>query len=245
MTLPIIDTPTYNIKVPSTQQNARFRSMTIKEEKVLLVAKESQDDSDILNAVIQIVKNCSLDNDLKIDKLPMFDIEYLFLKLRSVSVSNIAKMSFTETWTDLPTNQEKTKIHDFEVNLDEVEMKIPEIEKEDYLIKINEDIGIELQFPPITMNLSKEYQEAETEAQIMDILLKNSVKSIYDGDNKITDFTREELQRFIDSLPSSFFDKVTAFFEKQPSLFHELTYTTHNGETQKIELRSLSDFFTF
>ena len=242
MALPIIDRPTYTFKIPSTGNNCRFRSMTIKEEKILLVAKEDQDNNEILNAIVQIVKNCCMDNDVVIEKLPLFDIEYLFLKIRSVSVSNIAKMSFTESWDE--DGQTKTKTHDFEIDLSSIEMQ-SEVKDEDKLIKVNELVGIELQFPPVMMNLSKEYQEAQTEAALMDILIRNSIKSIYDGDSKITDFTKDELQTFIDSLPSAFFEQITSFFEKQPSLFHELKYTDHTGDEQKIELRTLTDFFTF
>lgn len=243
MALPIIDRPTYAFEIPSTGKQSRFRSMTIKEEKVLLVAKESNDPNDILTAIVQIVNNCSLDGDLKVEKLPLFDIEYLFLKIRAASVSNLAKMSFTESWEE--DGETKTKSHDFEVDLSSIEMKKPELADSDRLVKVNDEIGIELQFPPVEMNLSEEYRKTTKEADLMDLLIRHSIKSIYDGDAKITDFSKEELARFVDSLPSEFFEKITNFLEKQPSLYHALEYKDHNGETQKIELTTLTDFFTF
>ena len=137
MPLPKIDYPIISIKVPSLKKDFRFRPFLVKEEKLLLMAKESDNASDILLAIKQIVTNCSLDDNLKIDKLALFDLEYIFLKLRAVSVDNVVKVAYKD--------YEDNKVYDFDINLDKIEVKFPE--KNDPKIKISEKTGIIMRYP--------------------------------------------------------------------------------------------------
>ena len=107
--LPKIDYPVYKIKVPSQKKESQFRPFLVKEEKLLLMAKESDNTSDILSAIKQIINNCSIDSKFDVNKLALFDLEYVFLKLRSISVDNIVKVSYKDN--------EDEKVYDFEIDL--------------------------------------------------------------------------------------------------------------------------------
>lgn len=240
MSLPVINSPTHMIEIPSTKKSAKFRSMKIKEEKILLTAKESQEDNDILNAIVQIIGNCAIDGDVDPNKLTMFDVEYLFLKIRSISVSNKINLSIPEQYED--GEDTKIKNHEFNIDLDDVKMKYPDEEIQN-TIQVD-DIAIELKYPSIQMNLSDEYKSAEKESEVMTILLKNSIKSIFQGDQSIK-FTLDELDSFIDDLPASVFETISKFFDSQPSLYYKLEYKDVKNKKQSMELTTLSDFFIF
>ena len=117
MTLPKIDQPLFDVVIPSSQQKIVFRPFLVKEEKILLIAQQSGNDAEIIRAIKQILGNC-IQSEVNIDTLAIFDLEYLFLKLRAKSVNNIIKLSYKDT--------EDEKIYDFELNLDEIEVNIPE-----------------------------------------------------------------------------------------------------------------------
>jgi hypothetical protein len=116
--LPTIDHPIFSINVPSLKKEYKFRPFLVKEEKILLMAKESKSETDIFVAIKQIVQNCCLDKKLVVDKLSIFDLEYIFLKLRSISIDNIVKITFKDF--------EDSKIYDFEVDIEEIKVVFSE-----------------------------------------------------------------------------------------------------------------------
>ena len=137
MPLPKIKHPIYEFKVPSMGTKESFRPFLVKEEKVLLMAKSSEDPSDAMRAVKQIVNNCAISESFDVDKLTIFDLEYLFLQLRAVSVSNIVKVSYRDN--------EDGKVYDFGIDLKEVDVEFPEgIEK---VIRVTDDMGIVMKWP--------------------------------------------------------------------------------------------------
>ena len=146
MSLPKIDYSMVNIKVPSLNKNYKFRPFLVKEEKLLLMARESENSEDILLAIKQVVNNCVLDK-LDIDKLAVFDLEYIFLKLRSISVDNIVTLSYTDL--------EDKKPYEFKINLDDVKVIYPE--KIDNNIKINSKSGIVMSYPSASLYEDKEF----------------------------------------------------------------------------------------
>ena len=238
MPLPKISNPIHNIKIPSSGNKIPVRQMTIKDEKILLVAKESDDDTDRQGAILQVINNCVMEDGFDVNTLTMFDVEYLFLKIRALSVSNKVELSITEFDDD----GNKITDHPFSIDLNDVDIKKADEEVENKVIL--DDIIIELKYPTMEMYTSNEYKNAETDSNVMSIILKHSIASVYQGDRSFQ-FTLDEAGEFIEQLPASSFEKITKFFQNQPSLFYELSYKDSKGKKQKQELTSLSDFFIF
>jgi hypothetical protein len=233
MTLPKIQYPIFDLNIPSTGQNVTFRPFLVKEEKILLIAQQSQSETDIMRAIKQIINNCVIDKDFDVDKLTTFDIEYMFLKFRSKSVNNIVKVTYKDN--------EDQELYDFEIDLDKVEMIVPEIENK---IKINEELGIVLKYP--SASVVDSIKTASTEDEILDEFMFSSISYVYDSENiyPFDENTKEEKKEFLDSININAFGKIQEFLENLPKLSYTIEYTNKNGKEVKIELSSLSDFFT-
>lgn len=231
--LPKISHPTFNIIIPSTKKKVLFRRFLVKEEKLLLIAKESKLPEDILHAIKQIVTNCIIDTDVNINKLTLFDLEYIFLKLRANSVDNISKISYVDP--------EDNKPYTFEIDLNEIEVIFPE--NISNIIRINDNIGIVLKYPSAALYDDTEFLNLKTN-HFFELILK-SVDKIYEGDKIYEDATKKELEEFFDNLDGKAFLKVQEFFLNLPSIKHTISYTNTLGKDKQIVLNSLSDFFTF
>jgi hypothetical protein len=235
MPLPKIDHPIHTIKVPSQNKKYKFRPFLVKEEKLLLMAKESKNAYDILIAIKQIVNNCSLDDKFNIDKLALFDLEYVFLKLRAVSVDNTVNVTYRD--------KEDNKLYSFEVNLDEVDITVPR--KVNNLVKLTEDSGITLRYPPATLYDDKEFLQVE-EDHLFEMIIR-CVDTIYSGDEvfESSNMTNQEIGDFLETLDLKAFKQIQEFLSKTPTIRKELEYTNEKGRKKKIVLRSLNDFFTW
>lgn len=235
MPLPKIDYPIHQIKVPSLKKKYNFRPFLVKEEKLLLMAKESKNAYDILIAIKQIVNNCSIDDKFDTNKLTIFDLEYIFLKLRAVSVDNIISVTYRD--------KEDNKLYSFEVDLDEIEIDVPE--KIDNIVKIKENSGLILRFPPATLYDDTDFLSLEKD-QLFEMIAR-CIEKTYEGDEvyETKDMNREEISDYLDGLDLKTFDKIKAFLLKTPSLRKELNYTNELGKKKKVVLRSLNDFFTW
>jgi hypothetical protein len=233
--LPKISHPTFDATVPSTKKKIRLRPMLVKEEKILLMAKTSKDDTDIFTAIKQVVNNCIITPNIDVDEFTIFDLEYLFIKLRSASVSNLAKVSYVD--------KEDEKVYEFEVNLDKVEVEFPEDVKQ--AVKITDDIVISMKYPSAKLFENKEFLSIDNQEEYVDFLLFSCVDKIYQGDTvlELKSFTREQLNEFIDNLSISSFDNIKNFFNKMPFIKYELSYTNSLGNERKILLSNLNDFF--
>lgn len=232
MPLPKIQVPIFFIKVPSTQQEMRFRPFLVKEEKILLMAQESGGKEEIL-ALTQVINNCCLDS-INIDKLTTFDIEYIFLKLRARSVNNIVNLKYRDNEDD--------QIYEFDLNLDEVEIKFEE--NHETKIKINDEVGIILKYPDL--KVAEKLSSNQDGASKLNHILIGCIDSIYDKQKvyPASDSTEEELVDFIENLDTKSFKKIQKFFETMPSLYHELKYKNSLGNDRIIKLSTLKDFFT-
>jgi hypothetical protein len=233
--LPKISHPTFDATVPSTKKKIRMRPMLVKEEKILLMAKTSKDDTDIFTAIKQVVNNCIITPNIDIDEFTIFDLEFLFIKLRSASVSNLAKVSYVD--------KEDEKVYEFEVNLDKVEVEFPEDVKN--VIKITDDIIITMKYPSAKLFENKDFLNIENQEAYIDFLLFSCVDKIYQGDNALDlkTFSREELNEFIDNLSISSFDNIKNFFNNMPFIKYEIEYKNSLGNERKILLSNLNDFF--
>jgi len=233
MPLPKISTPVFTIK-DSTGKQRSFRPMLVREEKLLLMAKESSDQADVLAAIKQVVNNCVIDAGFEVDKLPLFELEHAFLKLRGFSVGNKINVSYKDN--------EDEKVYNFTVDLDKVETRIPKIEKK---IPITPTAGIILRYPSAALYGDAAYSKLERDEAFFK-LVASCVEFVYDGERvyERKDFTEEELLDFIDRLEISVFERVKEFMLNLPSLYYKIEYKNANGNDRTIELVTLSDFFT-
>jgi hypothetical protein len=235
MSLPKIDYPVFKINIPSLKKDTQFRPFLVKEEKLLLMAKESENASDVLSAIKQIINNCCLDPKMDINKLALFDLEFIFLKLRAISVDNVIKVSYKDN--------EDGKVYDFEINLDEVKIKYPE--KIDNNIKITGKSGIIMKYPSAAL-----YDDAEflnLEKDYMFELIIRCIESIYYDDQvyQAKDYKKSELVEFLDNLNIKVFEQIQNFLINVPKMEHKIEYKNEKGNTREIMLSSLNDFFTW
>jgi hypothetical protein len=233
--LPKIEHPVYKIKIPSLKKDHSFRPFLVKEEKVLLMAKESKNNADIFAAIKQVVVNCSLDKNLNIDKLAVFDLEYIFLKIRAFSVDNIVKVSYRDN--------EDNKVYDFEVDLNDIKVIYPKktVDK----IEINETTGFVMKYPPASLYSDQEFLNTERDHYFK--LILKCVDKIYFGDDiyEIKDVPVDELESFIENLGVGIFKQVNDFLLNTPKIQHTIEYTNEKGNKREIYLNSLNDFFTW
>lgn len=235
MSLPKIDYPIYKIKIPSMKKEFQFRPFLVKEEKLLLMAKESENPSDILSTIKQIINNCCIDNKLDINKLAVFDLEYVFLKLRAISVDNMVKVSYKD--------KEDDKVYDFDINLDEVDVIFPE--KLDNKIKITEKSGIVMKYPSASLYDDKEFLSLEKD--YMFELIIRCIDTIYYEDQvyKASEYKRSDLSDFLENLNVKVFDQIQQFLINVPRMEYKIEYMNEKDHKREIILSSLNDFFTW
>lgn len=232
--LPKIDYPVYKINVPSLKKDYQFRPFLVKEEKILLMAKESDSPADVLIAVKQIINNCSLDRKLDVNKLTIYDLEFVFLKLRSFSIDNTVKVSYKDN--------EDSKVYEFVVELDKVKIVYPE--KMDPNIKITNKSGIVMKHPSASLYEDKEFLSVEKE-QLFELIVR-CIDSIYYEDQvyPAINYKTEELREFLENLNIKTFEEIQKFLLNVPKMEYKIQYKNELGNDREIILNSLSDFFT-
>jgi hypothetical protein len=226
--------PQFDILVPSLNKKMKFRQFLVREEKILLVAKTSNEDNDILTAIKQVVNNCSMDPTFDVDTISVFDLEYLFLKIRSLSVSNVIKLSYKD--------YEDEKLYEFEINLDEIVLEMPkDVSNKISIIGKN---GIVMRYPPASIYSDKEFLNATPEDAAIELIVR-CIDKIYDEESvyEPKNFSRQELLDFINQIDIKTFEKINEFLATAPKLKHTITYKNSFGNDRKIELSSLNDFF--
>lgn len=236
MSLPLITAPEFPTNIPSTGQEIWFRPFLVKEEKVLFMALESKNEDQIHKAVSTVLKNCIITEDIEVEKLATFDIEYLFLQLRSKSVDDVIKLKFRHGNTD-----ECKKLTEVNIAVNDISMELPE--NSEGKIQLTDDVGIKLRYPDYS--LTKKYSKLNTsDLSLMIKFIAECVEYIYDQEKLYDQSTLDEKVNFIESLSQSQFKKMTEFFETIPSLEYNVEYTCEGcGKEEKITLRGLSDFF--
>jgi len=235
MALPRIEKPLFEMKIPSTGRTVMVRPFVVKEEKILLTAQQSGNEKDIALAIMQVLNNCIDDVGFDVDSLTTFDLEYMFLKLRSRSVNNIIEVTYRDN--------EDNKTYDFTIDLESVDMlQEKEINNK---IQINDEVGIVMRYPSIKMLETTPEDLSQTE--LVEFLVRSCIDQIYDAETVYiaNECSEKELNDFIDSLDIETFNKIREFFDSLPKLYHKITYTNSLGNTREIELTTLSDFFTW
>ena len=236
MALPKLTTPTYELEVPSTDEKIQFRPFLVKEEKILLIALESGKNEEIIEAVKQIVSECTF-NKLNLGAMPMFDVEYIFLQIRSKSVGEVSKLKL------LCPDDRKTYA-DVEVKLDDVKVQVDEGHTNK--IELDNDMGMIMTYPNI--DSFKDSGVTTITAENMLEVISTCILQIYEQKGEkvyeAKDQTKKELTDFIESLQSKHFKKVQQFFDTMPKLKHSVKVKNpKTKKTSEIVLVGLNDFF--
>lgn len=244
MSLPKIDVPIYSTKLISSGKTVKYRAFTVKEEKLFLMANESEDVDAVVDAIKQVLNNCIVTKGINVEELPLFDIEYLFLKLRAVSVGEVVNLRYkcNNILPKLEDEEEKKCNHivEIDLNLNEVTSETVKLEK---TIPITETMGISMKYP--TFDLLKDFDAN----QEVDSIIKMTVKCIdfiYDKDNVYysKDAKEQELVDFVESMQSKDLEKIKEFFSSMPKLKKNLDFKCGKcGYEEKIELEGIQSFF--
>lgn len=228
-----LDYPTFELTVPSTKTKITYRPFLVKEEKILLMAQQSENVNDIMRAIKDIIKACLI-TKVDVDKLTLFDIEYIFLKLRANSVNNIINLTYRD--------KDDGKNYTFEVDLNEVEVEFDPNHTD--TIKLNETTKLVLSYPGTI--LPERVINAKDENEAFFELIKSCLFYCYNDEEKFEfkDATEEERNEFLNNLPIPVFEEIRKFFDTMPKLRHRLKYTNNTPEDKEIVLETLNDFFT-
>ena len=237
MALPVMKHPTFELTVPSNKQKIKYRPFLVKEEKILLLAQASEDINDIIEAIKQIINNCIIEGDIDVHSLPSFDIEYIFLQLRISSVSPDAELTFTD-----PDTKEEVKV---KVDLSAVKVNFPK--KDNSIIDVGQDVSLSLRYPTYTDISAIQLDENIAKGTMNMIkICTDQVISGKDSEqvDQFKDYTEEEVDTFLDSLPPDSFKKIQAFFTNMPKLEHTVEYEV--GKKKKTHtFTGIQDFFSF
>ena len=236
--LPKIATPTYELELPSTEQTIKFRPFLVKEEKLLVIALESEDTKQITNAIKTVIKNCIETKGIKVETLPTFDIEYLFLNIRAKSVGEEIDVNI------ICPDDEETSVS-VKINVDEI--KIQTNEDHTNKIKLDDTLMMEMKYPSLEQFIKNNFDISNNSAIDQSFeLVASCVDKIYNEDEvwAAADVTKKELMDFLDQMNTSQFKQIEKFFETMPKLSHTIKVTNPNTEVEsEVVLEGLSSFF--
>ena len=228
--LPSLSTPEFTAKVPSTDEEIRFRPFLVKEEKILFFALESGQTSDIVNAVKKIFENCIL-SDFDFSKLAFFDFEYLFLMLRAKSVGETIELKMKHGKDDCEY------INEFSINIEDIKVHFTDGHTDK--IMLNDDIGVKMKYPTIE-GMASYKDQLDTFS-----IIRDSIEYVYDQETVYDDFTKDDAEKFLDSLSKTQFEKIAEFFNTMPKLRHEVKYKCKGcKKNETLLLEGLQSFFT-
>jgi len=237
MPLPKISTPTYELELPSSGQTIQYRPFLVREEKLLVIAMESEDTKQITNAIKTVIKSCILTKNIKVETLPTFDIEYLFLNIRGKSVGEEIEINI------ICPDDEETSVP-VKIALDEIQVQ----KNEDHTnkIKLDSSIMMEMKYPSLDQFIKNNFDlSGNTMDQSFD-LIASCIDKIYTDDEVWTagDVTKKELMEFLDQMNSTQFKEIEKFFETMPKLSHTVKVTNPKTEVEsEVVLEGLSSFF--
>lgn len=246
MSLPVLNTPTYSLTIPSTKKKVKYRPFLVREEKIMLLVKESKDSSEMLNAIKDVVKACTF-NVVDPEKLSTFDLEYIFLQLRSKSVGETIELVMRCT-NQVPESTEEGfgdkmvecggKI-EFAIDISKINVNFPE--NHSNIVMVEDTIGITFKYP--SMDTLEELEKGMSEFDVIVSLIDN----IFDKDNvyDAKDSTKQQLVDFIESLTNQQYNKImSTFFETMPSLEHTQEFKCKKcGNKGSYTFRGVADFF--
>jgi len=239
MPLPKINTPIYDLTLPSTGKKIKYRPFLVREEKILIMALETEDTQQISNAVVQILDECILTKGVNVTKLATFDIEYLFLNVRSKSVGETVEVNI------VCPDDNKTSVQ-MEINIDSI--KVQKTRGHKSTIKLDDQYSMKLKYPSLNEFINSNFESSE-ESDVNKSLnmITSCIEMIYDEEESwdASDSTQQELEEFIEQLNSKQFKSIEKFFETMPRLSHKVKVTNPTTEVEsEVVLEGLASFFT-
>ena len=238
MPLPTIATPTYELELPSTGKTVKYRPFLVKEEKLLVLALEGEDNKEISNAIQAVLKSCIKTRGVKVEQLPTFDIEYLFLHIRGKSVGEEIEVNLI-----CPDDGETTV--PVTIDIDDIEVQKPE--SHDNKIKLDKNLMMELKYPSLEQFIKNnfDFDSGSQVDQSFDVIA-GCVDKIYTAEEvwSTSDFTKKEVVNFLEQMSSKQFKEVEKFFESMPKLSHTVEITNPKTKVKStVVLEGLSSFF--
>ena len=238
MPLPTIATPTYELELPSTGKKIKYRPFLVKEQKLLVLALETESTKDISNAIKTVLKNCIQTRGVKVENLPTFDIEYLFLNIRGKSVGEEVDVNLIapdDGVTEVPVT----------INIDEI--KIQKDKKHNNKVKLDESLIMEMKYPSLDQFIKSNFDFGDevTMDQSFD-LIASCIDKIYNEEEvwSTADCTKKEVKEFLEQMNSMQFKEIEKFFETMPKLSHSVTFTNPKTQVEStVVLEGLSSFF--
>jgi hypothetical protein len=237
MPLPKISTPTYELVIPSTGKKIKYRPFLVKEEKILIIAMESEDISQITNAVKDVIKNCIITRGIKVEELSTFDIEYLFLNIRGKSVGEEVEVLITcpdDGVTKVPVT----------ISLDEIQIQIDENHSKD--IRLDDTLTLRMRYPSMQEFIKNNFALEDVNVDDTFEIISSCIEQVYNEEESwsASDCTKKELKEFIEQLSSKQFKEIENFFATMPKLSHTITVKNPNTEVEnEVVLEGLASFF--
>ena len=242
MPLPKINTPTYELTLPSNKKKVKYRPFLVREEKILVLALESEDQKQITDAIIQIIGDCLITKNIDVTKLPTFDIEYLFLNVRSKSVGETVEVNVT------CPDDGKTKV-ETSINIDDI--KVIKDKNHKLIVQLDDKYSMKLKYPTLDQfienNFDFEMAEAKESVSAAMSMLSTCIDMIYDDQESwdASESTKEELDEFIDQMNTKQFQEVEQFFKTMPKLSHTLKVRNPQTDVEsEVVLEGLASFFS-
>jgi hypothetical protein len=236
MALPKLGVPQYELSMPSTGKTVKYRPFLVKEEKVLLLAMESQEEKQVIDAVKNVLKSCVISR-IKVDQLPSFDLEYLFLKIRAAAIGEVIEMTVTCT-DDGSTSATAT------INIDDV--KVIKEEGHDRKIMLTDTTGILMKYPSMDRFIESQFLNKGIDADHIFSFIAEHIEQIFDEEEVYDSSTtsKKEFREFVESLTSKQFELIQKFYETMPRLSHTFTVVNPNtGNECEYTIEGLQSFF--
>ena len=237
MPLPKINTPTYELTLPSNGKKIKYRPFLVREEKILIMALETEDQKQITAAIIQILTACIMTRGIKLNELATFDIEYLFLNVRSKSVGETISLNL------ICPDDEKTSV---EVSIDLDSIKVKKDKSHTNIVKLDDNLSLKLKYPSMKQFIESNFEAGvETVSNTMDVVI-SSIDMIYNEEESwnASESTKKELEDFIDQLNTKQFKLIENFFDTMPKLSHKIKVKNPKTNVEStILLEGLAAFF--
>lgn len=240
MPLPKISTPTYELELPSSGKKIKYRPFLVREEKILVMALETEDMKQISNAVVQILSDCILTKGFKVADLATFDIEYLFLNVRSKSVGEKVEVNIT-----CPDDGE-TQVP-IEIDIDSI--KVQKNPDHTNIVKLDDDLSMRLKYPALDQFIENNFEFKEGDSEVdksLDMII-SCVDMIYNAEDSwsASDVTKQELKDFVEQMNTKQFKQIEKFFETMPKLSHQVVVKNPNTKVEStVTLEGLASFFS-
>ena len=238
MPLPTIVTPSYELELPSTGKKVKYRPFLVKEEKLLVLALETENTKDFSTAIKTVLKNCIQSRGVKVDNLPTFDIEYLFLNIRGKSVGEEIEVNL------IAPDDEVTQVP-VTINVDDIEVK--KSEEHNNKIKLDENLMMEMKYPSLDQFIKSNFDFGEEVSMDQSFdLIGSCIDKIYNEEEvwSAADCTKKEVKDFLEQMNSMQFKEIEKFFETMPKLSHSVTFTNPKTKVEStVVLEGLSSFF--